>query len=491
MEASPQPIPATAAGGGVGGGPAPFLLKTYEMVDDPSTNDVVSWSPGGGSFVVWNHPEFSRVLLPTYFKHSNFSSFVRQLNTYGFRKTDPERWEFSNEDFVKDKKHLLQNIRRRKPIHSHSNTPAVTADPERAACNEEIDRLNSEKATLEANLSKLKNQLTIGNVHMEELLRRVGSMEQRQKDLLALLEKSLRHPSFVEHLGRKIESLDLSVYNKKRRLPSADQSQPVVESSVVEVDNLSSSRPEFGNLFPQDFLNKLRLEFLPAVSGINVISHSTQSSNEDAGGSTCQILSEGEPGDSHTRTGRVMNNLEAPELSDTGTSFAFRINTTLQPRSSVDGSPRLGTIQPSSVYSEDGDSHVSCQLNLSLASSPLLVNKSPQATVPEVGKSPETRPAPSFRESDFCVLGNRTQAENHGTSSFPTPPRKTSGPAGGTARVNDLFWEQFLTERPGATENKEEANSGYRGNQHEGQEQRRPGMGGILANARNMGQLTL
>ncbi|GKV05584.1 hypothetical protein SLEP1_g17580 [Rubroshorea leprosula] len=60
----------------------PFLSKTYDMVDDPSTNDVVSWSKGNNSFVVWDVPEFARDLLPKFFKHNNFSSFVRQLNTY-------------------------------------------------------------------------------------------------------------------------------------------------------------------------------------------------------------------------------------------------------------------------------------------------------------------------------------------------------------------------------------------------------------------------
>ena len=60
----------------------PFLTKTYEMVDDPSSNSIVSWSTNNTSFIVWNPPEFARDLLPRFFKHNNFSSFIRQLNTY-------------------------------------------------------------------------------------------------------------------------------------------------------------------------------------------------------------------------------------------------------------------------------------------------------------------------------------------------------------------------------------------------------------------------
>lgn len=63
-------------------GPPPFLKKTYEMVEDPETDPVVSWSQARNSFIVWDSHQLSINLLPKYFKHCNFSSFIRQLNTY-------------------------------------------------------------------------------------------------------------------------------------------------------------------------------------------------------------------------------------------------------------------------------------------------------------------------------------------------------------------------------------------------------------------------
>ena len=74
---SPQPIE-----GFHESGPPPFLTKTYDLVEDSRTNDVVSWSQDKNSFIVWDPQAFSMTLLPRSFKHNNFSSFVRQLNTY-------------------------------------------------------------------------------------------------------------------------------------------------------------------------------------------------------------------------------------------------------------------------------------------------------------------------------------------------------------------------------------------------------------------------
>lgn len=106
--------------------PTPFLTKTYQLVDDPSSDDMVSWNEHGDAFVVWRPAEFARDLLPKYFKHNNFSSFIRQLNTYGFRKIVSDRWEFSNDYFRRGEKLLLREIHRRK-ISTTTPEPTVTA----------------------------------------------------------------------------------------------------------------------------------------------------------------------------------------------------------------------------------------------------------------------------------------------------------------------------------------------------------------------------
>ena len=63
-------------------GPPPFLSKIFDMVEDSSTDSIVSWSMARNSFVVWDSHKFSADILPRYFKHGNFSSFIRQLNAY-------------------------------------------------------------------------------------------------------------------------------------------------------------------------------------------------------------------------------------------------------------------------------------------------------------------------------------------------------------------------------------------------------------------------
>ncbi|KAF8997853.1 HSF-type DNA-binding-domain-containing protein [Cyathus striatus] len=102
------------------------LLTSFpcRMINDPKSAHFISWTELGTSFVVSNVGEFSRTILGSHFKHNNFSSFVRQLNMYGFHKinrtpraqrtsTDAQTWEFSHHKFLRARPDLLDEIKRK------------------------------------------------------------------------------------------------------------------------------------------------------------------------------------------------------------------------------------------------------------------------------------------------------------------------------------------------------------------------------------------
>jgi hypothetical protein len=83
-----------------------FLVKTYDILENPQYSDIISWSKDGTAFIVKNINEFSDKVLPKYFKHNNFSSFVRQLNMYDFHKSkqDSKENEFKHKLFRRGQK---------------------------------------------------------------------------------------------------------------------------------------------------------------------------------------------------------------------------------------------------------------------------------------------------------------------------------------------------------------------------------------------------
>jgi len=61
---------------------------------DTCNPDIASWSTDGLAFYVKDPDRFATEVIPAYFKHSNFSSFVRQVSPVHARTLFRSRWTF-------------------------------------------------------------------------------------------------------------------------------------------------------------------------------------------------------------------------------------------------------------------------------------------------------------------------------------------------------------------------------------------------------------
>ncbi|KAJ3242088.1 hypothetical protein HDU81_007842 [Chytriomyces hyalinus] len=137
---------ASAASGTVGGptytnavaNQSAFINKLYTMLEE-ADQSLISWDQTGTFFIVKNTTDFSKAVLPLYFKHNNFASFVRQLNMYGFHKINDsffklnnvcsEVWEFKHHDFRRGEFHLLSNIKRKAPKSTAAGGSSTAKNP--------------------------------------------------------------------------------------------------------------------------------------------------------------------------------------------------------------------------------------------------------------------------------------------------------------------------------------------------------------------------
>ena len=92
-----------------------FILKTYDMLNENKFEGIMSWTEDGKAFQISDVPAFTELILPTCFKHKNFSSFVRQLNMYDFHKQrdSGEIHIFSHPHFRRGKRDQLRHIHRK------------------------------------------------------------------------------------------------------------------------------------------------------------------------------------------------------------------------------------------------------------------------------------------------------------------------------------------------------------------------------------------
>ena len=64
-----------------------FLTKLYTILSDTTYDEIIHWDNDGKRVIICDVINLCNIVLPKFYKHRNYSSFVRQLNMYGFHKS--------------------------------------------------------------------------------------------------------------------------------------------------------------------------------------------------------------------------------------------------------------------------------------------------------------------------------------------------------------------------------------------------------------------
>ncbi|OXB79569.1 UNVERIFIED_CONTAM: hypothetical protein H355_010955 [Colinus virginianus] len=247
----------SALPGAPGAAPVPgFLAKLWALVEDPQSDDVICWSRNGENFCILDEQRFAKELLPKYFKHNNISSFIRQLNMYGFRKVvalengmiTAEKnsvIEFQHPFFKQGNAHLLENIKRK--------VSAVRTE-DLKVCAEDLHKVLSEVQEMREQQNNMDIRLANMKRENKALWKEVAVLRQKHSQQQKLLSKilqfilSLMRGNYIVGVKRKRETqtaldpgLPICQVSQPHELDCAEPIPP------VHVNDVSKSS-EMGNV---------------------------------------------------------------------------------------------------------------------------------------------------------------------------------------------------------------------------------------------------
>mmetsp|Transcript_22623 Transcript_22623/g.47931 ORF Transcript_22623/g.47931 Transcript_22623/m.47931 type:complete len:437 (+) Transcript_22623:166-1476(+) len=253
--------------GNITGENAPvFLRKTFAMITECDP-EIATWSEDGTHLVIKDTIKFASEEIPRYFKHNNWSSFVRQLNFYGFKKkkyepirleeesdAESKYWRFWHEKFLEKRPDLLIEIKKSNQI-----------DP---AEKQEVDALKGEVRALKSQVTKMMKS-------MENLAGMVGSLMKKQEE---------QHQQEPPSKKRRISAPDLKQAIVKQPMPSPVKSHGIdshhTESSIQPLQ--VTSLPCASSAIDVDFYGVAKqespLEPLPTSSTSSILRDNSMSS---------------------------------------------------------------------------------------------------------------------------------------------------------------------------------------------------------------------
>ncbi|KAI8917485.1 HSF-type DNA-binding-domain-containing protein [Powellomyces hirtus] len=245
-----------------------FVYKLHHVVLDRRYQHLINWNWGGTSFIVRNLVEFSREVLPKHFKHNNFASFVRQLNMYGFHKVNKsprgsrtgaenQIWEFSHLKFLRDRPHLLDDIKR-KSVDSEAYRR------ESGDLNGQMQIMHLNQADMAQQIHRLEEQCADLAQQFAESQRKQAVQEQMMKNMMYFMKQQFANvtnapPTVLQlqpmepiksepiHSRPSFEPQHLPPSSQPRLIPQ--QSVPVAafDPNAAQFDFMECLAPPCGN----------------------------------------------------------------------------------------------------------------------------------------------------------------------------------------------------------------------------------------------------
>ncbi|KAK4241395.1 HSF-type DNA-binding-domain-containing protein [Achaetomium macrosporum] len=251
-----------------------FIHKLWSMLEDPKIQHLISWTANSDSFVIQPSHEFSRVLAQ-YFKHTNISSFVRQLNMYGFHKVsdvfahgtpDSTMWEFKhgNGNFKRGDMVGLREIRRRASRHalvhreynnqkappSQPGTPAEPMAPIQDVANPRISNIEHRLYEMSARLQRYEENAQCMQVKHQAIMDTVARLLQFNQDLSrAVLALA---PSPDNPIHRDVSALQSEVQRQMDMFRTLDEPHDTMFASTRSYFSNVENAPVSPRQLPQD-----------------------------------------------------------------------------------------------------------------------------------------------------------------------------------------------------------------------------------------------
>jgi hypothetical protein len=110
----------------------PFPVKLYAMLEDASSQgfeDIVSWLPSGKGFKVHDRERFEEHAMAQYFDHTQYESFMRQLNRYDFCYVSQgaTKGSYCHQSFIRGKPfHCFHITRKNQKVARTTSSPEVS-----------------------------------------------------------------------------------------------------------------------------------------------------------------------------------------------------------------------------------------------------------------------------------------------------------------------------------------------------------------------------